>query len=243
MENKSNTNRVVLHLGRRAHGDTFVFEEISNKLNFHPCRLIGLDDLLCYLTSASAPPMMIAVYDSIVQELSPNHSATDIDHETSFKSIVSAIKLILHTRFSENVTKVAVLVEETVGREKIKIWKSAGIDGILPTTSEFSFHISLKAYQDIIEQGESWPPEVIEKYPRRRDDQKKVTNVNGIDLTDRQAQVRDLLCERGLSNKAIARQLNISESTVKIHVGSILKRYGVRNRTQLALAVNNGARL
>lgn len=188
--------------------------------------------------------MMIAVHDSIAQELIPQTVCpNEVNHETNFKAIVSAIKLILQSRFSENTTKIAVLVGGTVSREKIKFWKSTGINGILPMATEFSFHVSLKAYQDLIEQGESWPPEVIEKYSRRRDDQKKVTNSDGIDLTDRQAQVRDLLCERGLSNKAIARQLNISESTVKIHVGSILKRYGVRNRTQLALAVNNGARL
>jgi DNA-binding NarL/FixJ family response regulator len=244
MEKKPSNTRVVLHLGYQDLDETFVFEDISNKLNFHPCRLTGLDDLLSYLTSTGHPPMMVALRDSIVNELSiyPT-SQIENSQETNFKSIVSAIKLILQSRFADDITKIAILVENTVTREKIKFWKSAGINGILPTATEFSFHVSLKAYQDLIELGESWPQEVVEKSSRRGSDMKKVANADGIDLTDRQSQVRDLLCERGLSNKAIARQLNISESTVKIHVGSILKRYGVRNRTQLALAVNNGARL
>jgi len=54
-------------------------------------------------------------------------------------------------------------------------------------------------------------------------------------LTPRQRQVFDLLSTRGASNKTIAKMLNISESTVKLHLGVIFKKYGVRNRTQLAI--------
>ncbi len=61
-------------------------------------------------------------------------------------------------------------------------------------------------------------------------------------LTPRQQQVLKLVCHRGLSNKAIAGILKISESTVKIHVSSILKEYGVKNRTQLVLAFNHSLR-
>jgi DNA-binding NarL/FixJ family response regulator len=58
-------------------------------------------------------------------------------------------------------------------------------------------------------------------------------------LTPRQSQVLKLICHRGLSNKAIGNILKISESTVKIHTSAILKRYGVKNRTQLVLAYSN----
>lgn len=63
-----------------------------------------------------------------------------------------------------------------------------------------------------------------------------------VPLTPRQSQVLKLVCHRGLSNKAIGNILKISESTVKIHISAILKRYGVRNRTQLVLAYNNNFR-
>ena len=65
---------------------------------------------------------------------------------------------------------------------------------------------------------------------------------NGIRLTPRQQQVLKLVCHRGLGNKAIAAILKISESTVKIHVSAILKKYCVKNRTQLVLAANNDLR-
>ena len=54
-------------------------------------------------------------------------------------------------------------------------------------------------------------------------------------LTSRQTRVLELLT-RGLSNKQIARELEISEITVKAHVSLILKKLGVSNRTQAAIA-------
>jgi len=54
-------------------------------------------------------------------------------------------------------------------------------------------------------------------------------------LTDRQQQVLELL-SRGLQNKQIARELTLSEHTVKIHVTAILDALGVSNRTQAVVA-------
>lgn len=54
-------------------------------------------------------------------------------------------------------------------------------------------------------------------------------------LTQRQSQILDLISNRGISNKVIAKLLHISESTVKLHMSAILKKYGVKNRTQLVL--------
>lgn len=73
---------------------------------------------------------------------------------------------------------------------------------------------------------------------------KKTTRKDGgsaIKLTTRQSQILALVSERGASNKVIARMLDISESTVKLHVSAILKKYGVRNRTQLAIFSKNNS--
>lgn len=51
-------------------------------------------------------------------------------------------------------------------------------------------------------------------------------------LTPRQQDVLRLLA-LGLSNKLIARQLLISESTVKVHIRAIMEQAGARNRTQI----------
>jgi DNA-binding NarL/FixJ family response regulator len=62
-------------------------------------------------------------------------------------------------------------------------------------------------------------------------------------LTERQREVLALLI-LGLSNKMIGRKLNIVESTVKIHVSSILRELQVATRSQAMLAVaRRGIRL
>ena len=54
------------------------------------------------------------------------------------------------------------------------------------------------------------------------------------DLSERQMEVLKAL-KQGLSNKLIARELNLSESTVKIHMRSLIQKFGAKNRTQVAL--------
>ncbi len=57
-------------------------------------------------------------------------------------------------------------------------------------------------------------------------------------LTDREREVLQLVA-LGLPNKAIARRLNVTEHTVKFHVGSILAKLGAASRTE---AVTRAAR-
>ncbi|CAD7032260.1 DNA-binding response regulator [Pseudorhizobium endolithicum] len=60
-------------------------------------------------------------------------------------------------------------------------------------------------------------------------------------LTERELGVLQLLAE-GCSNKTIARRLNVSDSTIRVHVRAILKKLKMQNRTQAALyAIGNQA--
>jgi DNA-binding NarL/FixJ family response regulator len=44
-----------------------------------------------------------------------------------------------------------------------------------------------------------------------------------------------LLIGRGLPNKEIANELSISKNTVRVHIGNIMRKYGLHNRTQIAV--------
>jgi DNA-binding CsgD family transcriptional regulator len=48
---------------------------------------------------------------------------------------------------------------------------------------------------------------------------------------------RDLmmLIARGMQNKNIAYELKISENTVRAHIGNIMRKYRLHNRTQIAI--------
>ena len=56
-------------------------------------------------------------------------------------------------------------------------------------------------------------------------------------LTEREREVAHAIA-RGASNKEVARELAITERTVKEHVGAILEKLGARDRLQLSLIVN-----
>jgi ATP/maltotriose-dependent transcriptional regulator MalT len=66
--------------------------------------------------------------------------------------------------------------------------------------------------------------------PRKRTDPERL-------LSRRETDVLTLLC-RGQTNKQIAATLFLSEATVKVHVRHILKKLGVRTRTQAVLRVS-----
>src|SRR3546814_20177849 len=61
-------------------------------------------------------------------------------------------------------------------------------------------------------------------------------------LTERQIEVLRLLSQ-GKPNKSIARALNISEGTVKIHLAAIFRALDVRNRVEAVVASRTPAQM
>jgi DNA-binding NarL/FixJ family response regulator len=56
-------------------------------------------------------------------------------------------------------------------------------------------------------------------------------------FTQRQAEVAQAL-RRGKANKIIAYELNLRESTVKVHIRNIMKKLKATNRTEVAFKIN-----
>lgn len=58
------------------------------------------------------------------------------------------------------------------------------------------------------------------------------------DLTPQQTRIMKLICV-GKTNKQIANELSLAEPTVKAHITALLRRLGVRNRTQAAVMMRS----
>ena len=61
---------------------------------------------------------------------------------------------------------------------------------------------------------------------------------NPSSLSEREGQILRCLV-KGFSNKAIARELNLADTTVKVHVKGLMRKVGAANRTQVAIWAMN----
>ncbi|MGA9092359.1 MAG: LuxR C-terminal-related transcriptional regulator [Bradyrhizobium sp.] len=55
-------------------------------------------------------------------------------------------------------------------------------------------------------------------------------------LTRRERELITLIAQ-GMQNKNIAHDLHISEHTVRAHIGNIMRKYRLKNRTQIAMTL------
>ena len=125
-------------------------------------------------------------------------------------------------------TSIAVISGSEDSRT-IKAILSSGAKGYIPKRSETK--VLNNALRLILDGGTYIPPNLIET--------SQVNAVNGKNsgiktLTYRQSQVLDLIAQ-GKSNKQIAFDMGVSESTVKLHINALLRALRVSNRTQAVI--------
>lgn len=83
--------------------------------------------------------------------------------------------------------------------------------------------------------GDVWlPPHLLGEGKALKPDEAEVA-ARVASLTPQQFRVMTMIAE-GLLNKQIAWELGVSEATVKAHMTAIMRKLGVNNRTQVALA-------
>jgi DNA-binding NarL/FixJ family response regulator len=106
-----------------------------------------------------------------------------------------------------------------------------GVKGFIPTS--VSFDVALEAVRLVLAGGVFIPASslmearnaFLSSRPGRASDK-------GM-FTDRQAAVIEAI-RQGKANKIIAHELNMRESTVKVHVRNIMRKLNVKNRTEVA---------
>jgi two-component system, NarL family, nitrate/nitrite response regulator NarL len=138
-------------------------------------------------------------------------------------------------------TRIVVLTE-TIRVNRLSEALSAGADGyLLKNISADALHQSLQ----LVLLGEKvFPTDLAHLLTSDRITTRNGTaqgrHVNG--LSDREMQILGCLLN-GAQNKQIARDLQICEGTVKVHLKTVLKKIGVQNRTQAALwAISQGVK-
>jgi len=130
---------------------------------------------------------------------------------------------------------IAIVIERTTPKSVVMQAKRLGMQGIIPYHGDWSHDDIIAGLTALTNRVKHWPKLILDQLPGAV---KPKAKKHKIQLTGRQEDVAKLISQRGCSNKVIGKVLSISESTVKIHVSAILKAYGLRNRTQLALALD-----
>lgn len=162
-----------------------------------------------------------------------------LNHSDSFASQMGAMRQV----HLSHPAVAKVLLVESYDREIVVSAFRSGARGIF-CISDTHFKLLCRCIQRVAE-GQIWANaeqltfllDLISKVPSLR-----VLNVKGQSLlTPREEQVVALVAE-GLSNKATARELKLSEHTVKKYLFRIFDKLGISTRVELVLyAVNNGA--
>ncbi len=110
-----------------------------------------------------------------------------------------------------------------------------GAMGYIPKSAHPS-HIG-EAIREVLE-GEIWLPPTFPANmnfdPRAADETALAERIQS--LTPQQFRVL-MMVAKGLLNKQIAYELEVSEATIKAHVTAIFRKLGVQNRTQAVLAI------
>jgi DNA-binding NarL/FixJ family response regulator len=139
---------------------------------------------------------------------------------------------LIRVRAKAPETKVAVL-SATDDRETVDRVLRAGAAAFVPKSADRETLFG--SLQRLL--GVEPPPDDAAA-PRMRHDEDTLQRLAG--LSPRQMQVLRLMV-RGLPNKEICRELGLSENTVKIHIGAVLRTLQARNRTEaVALATRVG---
>lgn len=137
-------------------------------------------------------------------------------------------------------TKIIVLTKAVSDEEEIALFK-IGVRGCALRDIEPQL---LKRIVIAIEHGELWirraiTPRLLDELGARLRDEANITRVGAgrlTALTEREREIATLI-GNGDSNKQIARELCITERTVKAHLTGIFRKVGVADRVRLALRV------
>ncbi len=207
----------------------FVFKEIKMKILIADDHALFRDGLALRLEQI--------VPDALVLQAS-NYAQIFkiIKHDTDVSVIVLDIEMqdmpwqeALHEIRKMAPKAAVIVVSASEDSRTIRSVMSTGVQGYIPKRSDSK--VFDNAFKLVFDGGTYVPPILISNPPLNN----LSTKSTGLKtLTNRQSQVLDLIAQ-GKSNKQIAYDMGVSESTVKLHINALLRSLHVSNRTQAVI--------
>lgn len=108
-----------------------------------------------------------------------------------------------------------------------------GACGFIPKSSDLP---TIGRAIEVVLAGDIWIPEQASQAGERSREEREFSERIKT-LTPQQLKVF-LMLTKGLLNKQIASEIDVSEATIRTHMTAIFRKLGVRNRTQAVLAAN-----
>lgn len=124
--------------------------------------------------------------------------------------------------------------EDWLAYQDLQEMVGKGLVGVLPCHADCS---QMKKAIREIHHGDLWIDHKTIRNSLFREPSPKKT----VPLTRREKEVLNCLCS-GFTNKKIAKELIITEQTVKSHCNRLFKKFGVSNRLQLAIVISGDSK-
>jgi DNA-binding NarL/FixJ family response regulator len=143
-------------------------------------------------------------------------------------SDLPSIQEVLDVITDDGKTKVLLVgADSELDAETLKHMINEGLTGILP--NDAGGKQLLKAVKKLYE-GELW----IDRHKMKDVLSHREISEKNFRLTKKEKEILNYVCA-GYTNKEVANKMYISEQTVKSHCNHLFKKFGVSNRTKLAL--------
>jgi DNA-binding NarL/FixJ family response regulator len=152
----------------------------------------------------------------------PKYDLTLLDYSMPGMDGLAGLKRALEVSFGQPVALMSGTATKAVAQEAI----DAGAIGFLPKTMAAKSLVNAVRFMAM---GETYVPLDF----LNAEEEEAETPLSGM-LSERELQVLKCLC-RGMSNKEIARELELQEVTIKLHVKTLSRKLDARNRTHAAM--------
>ncbi len=143
--------------------------------------------------------------------------------------------LVVFRRTRPHLRLIVLGLEED--HEHIQRIIGAGAKGYLAHTAKAS---EVRMAIEVVQDGSAWAPRRVlaNLVDLSSSEERRPNPVDTPKFTKRETQVLELLME-GHPNRVIAEELSIDLATVKKHVGTLMRKVGVKNRITLSVEVLN----